>query len=133
MCDKSGAPHEQSSSIQSTWGLTNQESKYFAKYIEKINEILKVSFTLDYDNLLKSSIYYFYYYVLLLKTVNVEIINISNLTIINDIKQKNHILFQINFESYFNIKNSIFENIEDLSKLEEEIKNIIINENLTFY
>ena len=74
-----------------------------------------------------------YYYVLLLKTVNVEIINISNLTIINDIKNKNHALFQINFESYFNIKNNIFESIEELSKLEEEIKNIIVNENLIFY
>lgn len=110
-----------------------KESNYFSQYIKKINELLKVSFTLDYDNLLKSSIYYFYYYVLLLKTVNVEIINISNLTIINDIKNKNHTLFQINFERYFNVKNNIFENIEELSKLEEEIKNIIVNENLIFY
>ena len=110
-----------------------KESNYFTQYIKKINELLKVSFTLDYDNLLKSSIYYFYYYVLLLKTINVEIINISNLTIINDIKNKNHALFQINFESYFNIKNNIFESIEELSKLEEEIKNIIVNENLIFY
>ena len=86
---------------------------------------LKVSFTLDYDNLLKSSIYYFYYYVLLLKTVSPEIINIESIT---DIK-----LFKINFESYFNIKKTIFESIEDLSKLEEDIRNIIDTNLLNFY
>ena len=91
---------------------------------------MKVSFTLDYDNLLKSAIYYFYYYVLLLKTVNTEIINIQTIT---DIKQKDNKLFQINFESYFNIKKSIFESIEDQPKLEEDIKNIIDTNSLNFY
>jgi hypothetical protein len=110
-----------------------KESVYYSKYIEKINEILKVSFTLDYNNLLKSSIYYFYYYVLLLKTVSVEIINISNLTIINDIKQKHNKLFEINFESYFKIKNMILESIEDQPKLDEDIKNIIDINFLNFY
>ena len=110
-----------------------KESSYYSKYIEKINEILKVSFTLDYDNLLKSAIYYFYYYVLLLKPVDVEIINIENLTFINDTKKKDNKLFQINFESYFKIKKSIFESIEDLAKLEEDIKNIIDINSLNFY
>jgi len=107
-----------------------KDSVYYSKYIEKINEVLKVSFTLDYDNLLKSAIYYFYYYVLLLKTVNTEIINIQTIT---EIKQKDNKLFQINFESYFNIKKSIFESIEDQPKLEEDIKNIIDNNSLNFY
>jgi GR25 family glycosyltransferase involved in LPS biosynthesis len=110
-----------------------KESIYYSKYIEKINEVLKVSFTLDYNNLLKSAIYYFYYYVLLLKTIDVEIINISNLTVINDIKQKNTKLFEINFESYFNIKNMVLKSIEDSTKLDEDIKNIIDTQSLNFY
>ena len=61
------------------------------------------------------------------------IINIQTITEINDIKEKNNKLFQINFESYFNIKKSIFESIEDQPKLEEDIKNIIDTNLLNFY
>ena len=59
-----------------------------------------------------------------------EIINIENLTVI---KQKDNKLFQINFESYFNIKKLIFESIEDQHKLEEDIYNIIDTNSLNFY
>ena len=51
----------------------------------------------------------------------------------NDIKQKNNKLFQINFESYFNIKKLIFESIVEQHKLEEDIKDIIDKNSLNFY
>ena len=104
----------------------NSNKNIFDPYIHKINELLNITFSIDNDNLLKSSIYYYYYYMKMIHLLNPTIIHINNL---NEFKKYN-IQSSHKIDEYYMMKEKILENID--IKGASEIQKIIDDEKLDF-